>query len=322
MARDVYARGLLGVRSLVLTIALAGLVFGVAIVVALDRLVLRRVSSLSADVREIAGAADPTARVRVAGDDELTTLGHGINAMLSELASAREVIRAAFGRYVSEEVAHAVLSQPELARLGGETRIVTILFSDIRGYSTIAEHLAPAEVVTLLNDYFGAMGEVVEAEGGCVIELLGDAILAVFGAPGALPDHATRALRAAVAMQRRGDALNREWDESGRSALWRTHGISALRSRIGLHTGPVVAGNLGSRTRMKYAVIGDTVNTAARVEGLNGPLGTDVLFTAEVFEAIDATLATQARDLGEHAVKGRERPVHVYTLEAPTLRDP
>src|SRR5690606_13528566 len=116
----------------------------------------------------------------VEGEDELTRLALDINGMLGELAQARQVIRSAFGRYVSEEVAEAILTHPDGARLGGETREVTILFSDIRRYSTITERLAPTEVVALLNEYFGAMSEEIEREGGCVIELLGDGILAVF----------------------------------------------------------------------------------------------------------------------------------------------
>src|SRR6185295_10997005 len=103
-----------------------------------------------------------------------------------------------FGRYMSEEIAQAVLENPEGTKLGGEEREVTILFSDLRGYSTISEALAPERVVSLLNEYFGAMSEIINREGGCVIEFLGDAILAVFGAPGSLPDHAERAVRTAA----------------------------------------------------------------------------------------------------------------------------
>ena len=314
MARDVYARGVLGTRVLAVAVAIAGLVFGVLILLLLDRVVLRRVGRLSQDVERVSSSADPSQRVAVQGEDELAGLATSINGMLGELAAAREVIRSAFGRYVSEDVARAILAQPEGPVLGGQVREVTILFSDIRGYSTISERMAPADVVDLLNEYFGAMSAVIESEGGVVIEFLGDAILAVFGAPGDLDEHAERAVRAALAIERRGEELNRAWDASGRSGLWRDHGIEALRSRIGIHTGRVVAGNLGSRTRMKYAVIGDAVNTAARVEGLNDVVGTSVLLTAQVREQLSDALAERTQDRGEHAVKGRERPVHVFTI--------
>ncbi len=175
----------------------------------------------------------------------------------------------------------------------------------MRDYSTISEKLPPAEVVDLLNEYFGAMSEVIDRQGGCVIEFLGDAILAVFGAPGELPDHAERAVRAALQMQRRGAELNLAWERNGKASLWKERGIPALASRIGVHTGRVVAGNLGSKTRMKYAVIGDTVNAASRVEHLNNTLGTDLLFTEEVRIRLPPELVALARDAGEHPVKGR-----------------
>jgi adenylate cyclase len=314
MARDVYARGVVGTYVLAVAVAIAGLVFGIVILLLLDRVVLRRIARLSDDVRHVSQSADPGVRVAVEGNDELAGLADRINAMLAELAAAREMIRATFGRYVSEDVARAILSKPEGVELGGETREVTIFFSDLRGYSTISERMAPPDVVELLNEYFGAMSEEIEREGGVVIEFLGDAILAVFGAPGELEGHAAHAVRAALAIERRGVALNRAWDESGQSKLWREHGIGALGSRIGIHTGRVVAGNLGSKRRMKYAVIGDAVNTAARVESLNDVVGTSVLLTREVREQLPAELAERMEDRGEHRVKGREKPVHVYSI--------
>lgn len=314
MAREIHARGVMGTWSVAISIAAAGVVLALVVFLLVDRAVLRRVAQLSSDVARVSESADPAVRVGVRGDDELAGLAVGINGMLAELARARAMIREAFGRYVSEDVAEVVLSTAEGPVLGGQTREVTILFSDIRGYSTISEHMAPTEVVDLLNEYFGAMSEVIEAEGGCVIEFLGDAILAVFGAPGDLSDHAERATRAALAMRGRGDELNRAWVVSGRARMWRDRGVDSLSSRIGLHTGKVVAGNVGSATRMKYAVIGDSVNTAARVEALNGTLGTDVLVTAEVRERLGPELSARAEDRGAHAVKGRERPVHVFSI--------
>jgi class 3 adenylate cyclase/sensor domain CHASE-containing protein len=317
MARDIYAHGVLGTRSVALAIAAAGVVLALMVFLLLDRAVLRRVARLSSDVHRVRESADPTVRVSVQGRDELAELATGINGMLVELARAREMLRRAFGRYVSEEVAAVVLSAPEGPKLGGQEREVTILFSDIRGYSTISEHMEPSEVLDLLNEYFGAMSEEIEAEGGCVIEFLGDAILAVFGAPTDQPDHAERAMRAALAMHRRGERLNAAWTERGTAALWRERGVDALGSRIGLHTGNVVAGNVGSLSRMKYAIIGDAVNTAARVEALNKALGTDLLLTAEVVERLGPELRARLEDRGEHAVKGRDRPVHVYALRGP-----
>ncbi len=314
MPRTIYAYGQKSRRSLVVAIVMAGIVFGVVILLLVDRVVLRRVTRLSEDVQHISEDADPALRVEVVGNDELAGLAVGINGMLDDLASAREVIRAAFGRYVSEDVARAILSRPDGAELGGQVRDVTLLFSDIRSYSTVSERMVPADVVEILNEYFAAMSEVIEREGGCVIEFLGDAVLAVFGAPGELPDHAERAVRAALGMQRRADDLNDSWRERGKARFWEAHGIDALRMRIGLHSGSVIVGNMGSKTRMKYAVIGDAVNTAARVEALNETLGTDVLLSEQVRAKLGEELAARTVDRGEHAVKGRSQSVHVYSI--------
>ena len=245
--------------------------------------------------------------------DEFGILGEHFNGMARDLEE-REVIRETLGRYVSEEVAEAVLSSAETLQLGGEERVVTVLFSDLRGYSTLSECLSPSEIVTLLNAYLGEMNDVIDDHLGCVIEYLGDAIMAVFGAPNDMPDHAERAVACAVAMRRRFEELNAEWEEDGFARLWRDHGIEALSARIGIHTGVVVAGNLGSASRMKYAVIGDTVNVAARLEQLNKPLETDILISGEVFEGLSDELKGRAEDMGAHQVKGRQQEVSVYCV--------
>ena len=146
-------------------------------------------------------------------------------------------------------------------------------------------------------------------------EFEGDAVLAVFGAPLPMEDHANRAIDAAHGMLAAVDDLNVEWDADGTSETWRAVGIDRLAIRIGLHSGPVVAGNIGSQARIKYAVIGDTVNTASRVEGLNKTLETSVLLTGAT-RALATTKHVTFEDLGEHHVKGRTEPVHVFTTKA------
>ncbi len=244
--------------------------------------------------------------------DEFGILGRRFEAMVRGLRE-REVIRATFGRYVSEKVAAVLLSQPGGAALGGEEREITVLFSDVMNYSTIAEHVPPHEVVAVLNEYFGAMSEIVDAHGGCVIEFLGDAVLAVFNAPVALEDHPRRAVECALAMRARLATLNEAWEESGRAEAWKSIGVPALRMRVGLNTGRVVAGNLGSATRMKYAVIGDTVNLAARLEQANKDFDTEIL-AAESTVRGAGPVAGSAQDRGEIKVKGRERSVRVFSL--------
>ena len=253
------------------------------------------------------------ARVGLERRDELGILGAHFDRMAAGLQE-RERIRAMFGRYVSEEVARTVLASPEAAGLGGDLREVTILFSDLRGYSTIVEHLAPTDVIAIVNRYLDVMGTLIDEHGGCVLELLGDGILAVFGAPVRADEHAARALTCARAMQRRLTELNREWEAAGAARAWQERGLATLGMRIGVHSGKVVAGNIGGASRMKYAVLGDAVNVAARLEQLNKELTTTLLFSAAVYERLPAELQAEAEARGDYLLKGRAQPVTVFTL--------
>jgi class 3 adenylate cyclase len=224
-------------------------------------------------------------------------------------------VRSVFSRYVVPDVVDEILRDTSQLKLGGQSRVVTILFSDIRGYSTLSEHMSPEETISLLNEYFGAMSDVILAERGTIIEFEGDAILTVFGAPLAQHDHAERALRTALAMFEAVERQNRLWDESGTSRHWKKlFEDSQFQIRIGIHTGPVVVGNIGSEQRTKYAVIGDTVNTTSRVETLNKQLKTTLLLTDATVKAIGPS-DFPLKDLGQYHVKGRSEAVHVYTIE-------
>jgi adenylate cyclase len=251
-------------------------------------------------------------RANLMRDDEFGILGQHFDEMAKGLQE-RELIRSTFGRYVSEDVARRILSNKDAARLGGEVREVTVLFSDLRGYSTISETLSPTETVGFLNEYLAVMNEQIDQHGGCIIEFLGDAILAVFGAPGDLDHHPERAARCAVAMRQALAGFNERMDREGR-APWKAKGMAALGQRIGIHTGQVVAGNLGSKVRVKYAVIGDAVNVASRVEGLNKQLGTEILLTASTHERLGEELRAKAQDKGAHPVKGRAQAVPVFAI--------
>jgi adenylate cyclase len=244
--------------------------------------------------------------------DELGMLGAHFDRMAAGLEE-RERLRATFGRYVSEDVARAVLASPEAAGLGGDLREVTVLFSDLRGYSTIVEHLAPAQVIAIVNRYLDEMVGLVDRHDGCVLELLGDGVLAVFGAPVAHPDHAAQAVACALAMRARLAELNRAWEASGEAAAWQARGLPTLAVRSGPHR-RVVAGNINGATRMKYAVLGGAVNVAARLEQLNKQLGTSLLFSAATHAQLPAALAARAEPRGEHQLKGRDQPAALFTI--------
>jgi adenylate cyclase len=216
-------------------------------------------------------------------------------------ALARRRVRDSFGRYLSREVLARVLD--DAPSLRGERREVSILFSDLRGYTTLSEGMSPEAIAAHLNEYFDAMTRAIFAHRGMINDFIGDAVMAVFGAPVADPDHALHAARSAAAMQQALDALNAEWA---------ARGLPQLQMGIGVHTGVVFAGNVGGEERIKYTVIGDPVNVAARVEGLNKDMGTTILITAATLAAVGARASV--KDRGAMRVKGRMEDVRVYEL--------
>src|SRR4029079_10932836 len=204
----------------------------------------------------------------------------------------RRPFRDSFARYLSRDVMAKVLS--DAPSLRGEHREVSILFSDLRGFTTLSEQMEPGRIAAHLNEYFDAMTTAIFAHRGMINDFVGDAVMAVFGAPIDDPEHAVNALQSALAMDRALEALN---------ARWQAAGLPSLRMGIGIHTGSVFAGNVGGRDRMKYTVIGDPVNVASRVEGLNKELSTTLLITEETLAAIGDR--RPVRDCGLVAVKGR-----------------
>ncbi|UCE90293.1 MAG: HAMP domain-containing protein [Pseudomonadota bacterium] len=317
---DVEAWRLSAIRQEVFTSV--ALVFGVAVLLLglVAAIVGRNVRKPLSEIIDAAGAISSgnlNTRIGMARSDELGVMSSHIDRMAEQLQE-REFIRETFGRYVSERVAKELLKGGGTdMTLGGEERVVTVLFSDLYGYSTISEHMPPARVVDMLNRYLAEMNQIVDDHGGCVIEFLGDAVFAVFGAPNYIPDHGEQAVRSAIEMRRRLVQLNQEWRDTELDRYWQETGVKAVSARIGIHSGRVVAGNLGSATRMKYAVIGDTVNVASRLETLNKELGTDILVSRDVYMQLPEDLTRELSDRGSHMVKGRDQPVTVYALDKP-----
>ncbi|MBI5490679.1 MAG: HAMP domain-containing protein [Deltaproteobacteria bacterium] len=298
------------VVALALFAAAAALLTIVTIVVARS---IRRPLRRTIEASNAIARGDLGARLDLDRRDEFGLLSLHFNQMAKGLEE-REFIRETFGRYVSPDVAATLLADRGGVQLGGEEREVTVLFSDLCGYSTISEKLSATQVVTLLNAYLAVINEVIDAHQGCVIEYLGDGVLAVFGAPNRLAAHPEKAVRCALAMRERLEQFNRDADASGAARVWRDAGLPALTARIGIHTGVVVAGSLGSPSRMKYGVIGDNVNVAARIEALNKDLETSILASDDVLRQLPEDLRTAAKDRGEHPLKGRARSVHVFSF--------
>jgi class 3 adenylate cyclase len=238
--------------------------------------------------------------VPVRSKDEVGQLTRAFNQMLEGLRQ-RDFIRSAFGRYVSPEVAQALLESPEGLRFGGEKRIVTVLMSDLRGYTRFAERGDPAMVMEVLNRFLGRMTDIIIEHGGTINEFIGDAIFAVFGAPLEHVDHAERAAACALAMQHAMADINRDHATKGRPQF---------EMGIGLNTGETVVGNIGSEQRAKYAVVGGAVNVAARVE--SATVGGQVFITEETLGQI-AELAEVAEAILLDA-KGLSEPLKLYEL--------
>ncbi len=232
--------------------------------------------------------------------DELEDLARGFNTMVDGLKE-RDKLRSTFGKYMTASVMDHLLAGK--VSLGGESLRVTVMFTDIRSFTTISERMDPQQLVALLNEYFTEMVGIVMQEDGVVDKYIGDAIMAVFGAPVPRPDDAVNAVRAAVRMRQALRVLNRSLEERR---------LPTLRTGIGIHTGTVVAGNIGSEQRMEYTVIGDAVNLAARLETSTKELGVDVLVSEDTYELTKH--AIEARALREITVKGRAQPVVAYEV--------
>jgi adenylate cyclase len=232
--------------------------------------------------------------------DELEDLASGFNTMVDGLKE-RDKLRTTFGKYMTATVMDHLLAGK--VQLGGESLKVTILFTDIRSFTTISEKMDPQHLVGLLNEYFTEMVGIVMSEDGVVDKYIGDAIMAVFGAPVPKPEDPVNAVRAAVKMRRALVELNARLAERG---------VPTLRTGIGIHTGEVVAGNIGSEKRMEYTVIGDAVNLASRLETSTKDLGVNVLISEDTYELTRHVV--EARPVKEITVKGRKQPVMTYEV--------
>jgi adenylate cyclase len=224
---------------------------------------------------------------------------------LSELNKALEIrnrfILTTFGRYISDEIVESILETPEGLKLGGEMRTVTILMSDIRGFTPITERLSPENVVSILNIYLEVMTEVIQKYQGTINEFIGDAILVIFGAPIELEDHARRAVACALEMQMAMAVVN----ERNREA-----GYPELEMGIGINTGELVVGNIGSKKRAKYGVVGSNVILTSRIESFTK--GGHILVSESTVDSCGPILRID--DSMEVMLKGVKKPISIYQI--------
>ncbi|CAN5389226.1 hypothetical protein BH11BAC3_BH11BAC3_02410 [soil metagenome] len=264
-------------------------------VVFITRSFTKPIYSLLKEIKKVHNG-DYSTRAAIVTSDEIGVLTNEFNDMVQGLQE-RELIRDTFGKYVTNDVANAILDNK--INLEGETRLCTILVTDIENYTTISEKLKPAEIITTLNEYFTVLVNVIQRHKGIVNEFIGDAVFAMFNVPVDDPDHALNAVNAAkeidliTSSQRFGQ--NRQ-----------------LTTRIGINTGTVVAGNVGSPDRMKYTVVGDEVNIAARLEQLNKKFSTRILVGENTFALVQTK--SQFTAVGDVRLKGKQKTIKVFEV--------
>jgi adenylate cyclase len=224
------------------------------------------------------------------------------NARAHERLAREEVARANYSRFLPEYVVKQMLENPDSFKLGGVNQTITILFADIRGFTTISEHAPPEKIVGLLNRYFSAMTDIIFAHGGTLDKYLGDGLMALFGAPTTTPEDASNAINAAVAMQRRILGINQELNDEG---------LPEIGVGMGLHTGEVTVGYIGSERRSEYTAIGDAVNTSSRLE--SNARGGEILVSDATAKAARSRYTLKPRD--PITVKNREQPVVLWEVD-------
>ncbi len=215
-------------------------------------------------------------------------------------------------RYFGDELSDKIISQE--GELEGENRWVSILFTDISDYSTITENMAPEVALEFLNEYFSEMHNVIKEFNGQILNYIGDSIMVVFGAPNKLKGHENKAIECSLKMREKLAELNQLWEKNDTSRYWKNHGIESIKMRIGVHSGSVIAGNVGSVDMIQYSTIGDTVNVAARLEKANKEFGTEILFGDEVYTSLTKVLHSKSKLSGEIILKGRAKPTKVYSI--------
>jgi adenylate cyclase len=238
---------------------------------------------------------------QAAGVTVAFVLGYGAMVVDSYIREQREKRR--LSQFFSPAVLREIVRHQAGDALGSRRRTVTVLFSDIRGFTSIAEHLEPEVVAEMLREYLTVMTEVVFRHGGTVDKYVGDCIMALYNAPFDDPDHAANAVRTALELQERTLEV---------SARWAPKLGVEIRNGVGIHTGEAVVGTLGSQQRLEYTAIGDTVNLASRIESLTKDYGAAIIVSEDTHELVKGMFST--RQLGEVAVKGKSRPVKIFTV--------
>lgn len=279
----------------------SALALALAMALVLARLVSRPLHVLKRALSQI-GTGDLNTRVKLSGKDEFAEVGRAVESMCKGLRE-RQMLKEAMARYHSRTVAEHILASGELPTLSGERRKVTVLFSDIRGFTRLSGGMSPEQVVGLLNEYFERMIEIIFQHQGTLDKFIGDGLMAVFGAPLEDRDQERHAVLAAIEMQAALVELNERW---------RLNRQVQLATGVGINTGVAIVGNIGSSQRMEYTAIGDTVNLASRLEALTKTVGAPILISETTRAALGDSIRLRA--VGATDIRGVAMPVNVYAV--------
>ena len=284
------------------------ILFAFIVLIGLSFIIVRRYSQnlrsfleMQVSAMEAISGGEYDTHVPVVSNDEFGLIAAKTNEMLTKLKE-RDICQISFGKYVTPEVSEKILKgeiSPE-----GESTEVTVLFCDLRGYTPFVEKKDPKEVVKFLNTYFSEMEKAVRQYNGIVLQYIGDEIEAVFGSPIQEPKHAEMAVRAALEMRKRLENLNRR--RAGREE-------EPIRHGIGIHTGMVLAGSVGSPERLVYAMVGDTVNLASRIQNLNKQFETDILLSRTTIQLLNPG-EFKLESLGHTAIRGKSEQIEVFKV--------
>jgi adenylate cyclase len=292
---DDFVGGLRRTSQLLILVMLAVALLESLMIYSMARVVSRPIESVSAAIEEVrrlrfGGAPPALSRVR-----EIGQLQHALLLLSNALRS--------FSAFVPVDIVRGLIESGRPLTRGVEHRFISILFSDVEGFTTLAEGLSPQQLSEQTSGYFDTVTSALAEEGATIDKFIGDAVMAFWGAPREVDDHPYRACAAALRASRRMERQNASWLAEGRKPM---------RTRIGIHCDDVVVGNVGSRQRLSYTVMGDGVNVASRVEGLNKQFGTSICISESVFERVKGRAVV--RPLGNTAVKGRKKEIPVFEL--------
>jgi len=287
-------------RNKIILISLLALIFAIAGTIIIVNYLISPLPRLAKAAIEV-GRGNMNVEIKIKSNDEIGYLSEAFNEMIKGLKE-RDYIRSIFGKYISKEIVEILLKEKSIS-LGGEKRKISVLFADIRDFTKITTTSEPEEVVQLLNNYFSNVSKIIYSNNGIIDKYIGDGVLAIFGVPVQLKSASVHAINSALEIKRFVDSFNKTRIETGNQPI---------KIGICVTSGIAVVGNIGSKERMEYTAIGEPVNLAVRLEGLNKRIGTDLIVPSNVFEETKETF--EYKNLGSFNIRGWNTPVEVYEV--------